>query len=108
MVLSSPNGTTNAIGARDATGAVNAYFSGHTLPGLAGTRIAPLVRVDVEGSPTNDGGPNDQYQVRMYGNNNGTWIDKILNDKGYANEAGVQAILNSIGTKTFEDLLKHK
>ena len=108
MVLSSPNGTTNAIGARDATGAVNAYFSGYTLPGLANTRIAPLVRVDVEGSPTNDGGPNDQYQVRMYGNNNGTWIDKILNDKGYANEAGVQAILNGIGTKTFEDLLKRK
>lgn len=106
MVLSSPGHTTNATGTKDATGAVNAYYSGFNVPLLAETPLASLVRLDVEGAEDNDGGPNDRYQLRMYVNDNGIWKDKILNTKGFVNESGVQDIMRNIGTRTVEDILK--
>ena len=106
-VLSSPNFTTNAAGlVADSAGAVNAYFSGYDIPGLSKTAVAPLVRLDVEGSVNNTGGNNDKYQVRMYVNDNGVWKNSILNQKGYVTEDGIQAIIANIGTHTVDDLLK--
>lgn len=109
-VLASPNHTTNVTGSTggDPAAAVNAYFSGHDVPGLKGTAIAPLVRLDVEGSPNNDGGASDKYQVRMYVNDQGIWKTAILNQSGYVTEDGVQAILQNIGTNTVSDILKSK
>lgn len=106
-VLASPNHTTNVTGSTgDPSAAVNAYFTGHDISGLRGTAIAPLVRLDVEGSPNNDGGAADKYQVRMYVNDKGIWKTSILNQAGYVTEDGVQAILQNIGTHTVNDVLK--
>lgn len=106
-ILSSPNHTTNISGGGDdASAAVNAYLSGYDVPGLASTKLANIVRLDVEGSPFNDGSDNDKYSVRMYVNDNGHWKTDILNQKGYVNDAGVMSILNNIGSGTVSDFLK--
>jgi hypothetical protein len=106
--LSSPNHTTNVLGTRgDASGAVNAYYSGYDIPGIKDSQIAPMVRLDVEGNPKNDGGPGDRYQVRMYAYDGQIWKTAVLNQKGYVTEDGVQAILNNIGSNTVSDVLKY-
>jgi hypothetical protein len=104
-VMSSPNRTTNLSGKEDP---VNAYITGHTIGGLAGTPLAGKTRLDVIGSPNNTGGPNDKYDVLMYFNNNGVWEKAILNQKGYVTEDGVLGILNNIGPATVQSLLKQK
>ena len=104
-VMSSPNRTTNLSGKEDA---VNAYMTGHSIGGLAGTPLAGKTRLDVIGSPNNTGGPNDKYDVLMYFNNNGVWEKAILNQKGYVTEDGVLGILNNIGPATVQSLLKQK
>lgn len=105
-VLASPNKTTNLIGGTDASAAVNAYLSGYDLPNLSSTGLAPIVRVDVEGSPFNDGSANDKFQVRMYVNDNGHWKTDIITQQGYVTDAGVRDVLNNIGPNTVSDLLK--
>lgn len=106
-VRASRNHTTNVTGSTgDPSAAVNAYFTGHDIPGIKGTAIAPLVRLDVEGSPRNTGEAGDKYQVRMYVNDKGIWKTAILNQGGYVTEDGVQAILQNIGTHTVSDVLK--
>lgn len=106
-VLSSPNHTTNLKGGgNDASAAVNAYLSGYDVPNLASTRLAQMVRMDVEGSPFNDGSNNDKYSVRMYVNDNGHWKTDVLTQEGYVSEAGIISILNNIGPKTISDFLK--
>lgn len=106
-VRASPNHTTNVTGSTtDPSAAVNAYFSGYDIPGIKGTAIAPLVRMDVEGSPRNTGAAGDKYQVKMYVNDRGVWKSAILNQAGYVTEDGVQAILQNIGTHTISDVLK--
>jgi hypothetical protein len=104
-VLGSPNKTTNLNGVKDASAAVNAYLSGESLPQLKGTSISPLVRLDVDGSPFNDGSANDRYVVRMYVNNNGEWLTQTLTPD-YVNDATMQGIINGIGTTTVEEILK--
>jgi hypothetical protein len=106
--LSSPNNTTNVVGTRgDASGAVNAYFSGYDIPGLRDdVNVAPSVRLDIEGNPRNDGGANDTYSVRMYAYDGQIWKTSILNQKGYATIDGVEAILQNIGTHTVNNVLK--
>lgn len=103
-VLGSANLTTNITGGADP---VNAYMSGYNIPGLAQTVLAPKVRLDVEGSYTNDGSASDKFQVRMYVNDNGVWKNTILNQKGYVTESGLQAIFDNIGTATVEDVIKY-
>jgi hypothetical protein len=106
-VLSSPNHTTNLKGGgTDASAAVNAYLSGYDVPSLANTKLAQMVRMDVEGSPFNDGSNNDKYSVRMYVNDNGHWKTDILTQEGYVSEAGIISILNNVGPKTISDFLK--
>jgi len=105
-VLASPNKTTNLVGGTDASAAVNAYLSGYDLPSLSSTGLAPMVRVDVEGSPFNDGSANDKFQVRMYVNDNGHWKTDIITQQGYVTDAGVRDVLNNIGPNTVSDLLK--
>lgn len=102
-VLASPNKTTNLTGTADP---VNAYLSGFNLPGIMRTPLAPKVRVDVEGSANNNGGPNDKFQVRLYYNTNNGWKDVILNNQGYIGEDAVQTILDNIGPATIESMLK--
>jgi hypothetical protein len=105
-VMSSPNHTTNLAGGNDESAAVNAYFTGYNIPGLAKTAIAPKVRLDVEGNPFNNGGPSDKYSVRMYVYDGNTWKTDILNQQGFLTEDGVLGVINNIGTNTVEDLLK--
>jgi len=105
-VMSSPNHTTNLAGGTDETAAVNAYFTGYNIPGLSKTAIAPKVRLDVEGNPFNDGGPNDKYSVRMYVYDGNIWKTDILNQQGFLTLDGVTGVINNIGTNTVEDLLK--
>jgi hypothetical protein len=105
-VMSSPNHTTNLAGGNDESAAVNAYFTGYNIPGLAKTAIAPKVRLDVEGNPFNNGGPSDKYSVRMYVYDGNTWKTDILNQQGFLTEDGVIGVINNIGTNTVEDLLK--
>jgi hypothetical protein len=106
-VMSSPNHTTNLKGGgNDASAAVNAYLSGYDVPNLASTKLAQMVRMDVEGSPFNDGSNNDRYSVRMYVNDNGHWKTDIITQEGYVTEAGIISILNNVGPKTISDFLK--
>jgi hypothetical protein len=105
-VLASPNHTTNLKGGADGSNAINAYMSGHDIPGLANTAIAPLVRLDVEGSPNNDGGDHDKFVVRMYAYDGNVWKTTTLNQQRYVTEDGITAIINNIGTHTYDDVLK--
>lgn len=105
-VLASPNHTTNLKGGDDGSNAINAYMSGHDIPGLANTAIAPLVRLDVEGSPYNDGGANDKFVVRMYAYDGNVWKTTTLNQQRYVTEDGIKAIIDNIGTHTVDDVLK--
>ena len=106
-VLSSPNHTTNLKGGgNDASAAVNAYLIGYDVPNLASTKLAHMVRLDVEGSPFNDGSNEDKYSVRMYVNDNGHWKTDILTQQGYITEAGIISVLGNIGPKTISDFLK--
>lgn len=103
-ILGSPNKTTNISGNKG--DGVNAYITGYSLPGIANTALAPIVRVDVEGSPFNIGDNKDKYVVRMYVNDNGIWKSDVITQNGYINESEMQTVLQSIGTKTVDDLLK--
>jgi len=106
IVSFSPNKTTNLIGGADP---YNARIKGFDplLPMINNTKIAPKVRVDIEGSDDNDGGPNDKFQIRLYYNSSKGWIDDIVNQQGYVNEAGLQTILNNIGPATIDNLLRN-
>jgi len=107
LIRSSDSHTTNVLGTRgSAAGAVNAYYSGYKIPALKNTALAPLVRLDIEGDSSNNGGDSDGYQVRMYVNDKGVWKTAILNQQGFVTEDGVQAIIQNIGTNTVSDVLK--
>jgi len=107
MINSSPNHTTNVQGLSGEPGAaVSAKYTGYYLPGLRSTKLAPLVRYDIEGSPSNNGSATDGYQVRMYVNQGGIWKSKVLNQAGWATPDGVMAIINNIGPTTVSDVLK--
>lgn len=106
-VLASPNKTTNLSGVTDGSGAVNAYITGESLPQLAGTPLANLVRVDVDGSPFNDGSNRDKFIVRMYVNDNGVWKPRVLTPD-YINEATLDYYLKNIGSATVNDVLQGK
>lgn len=106
-VLASPNKTTNLSGVTDGSAAINAYLTGESLPQLAGTPLANLVRVDVDGSPFNDGSNNDKFIVRMYVNDNGVWKTRTLNSE-YINEATLDYYLKNIGSATVNDVLQGK
>lgn len=104
-VNSSPNKTTNQ---KDGINASTAGIKGFSplLPGINNTRLAPNVRVDVEGSSNNIGDENDKFQIRMYYNDGNGWQDEVLNQGGYVNEVGLQSLLYSIGPKTIDTLFK--
>lgn len=100
VIQSSPEKTTNAMSKRGDP--LNARFTGEMLPLFSGTGLAQLVRFDIEGAKTNDGGPNDGYQIRMYVNDNGVWKSDIVNQQGFATFGGVQEVLRNIGLNEYE------
>ena len=104
-VQSSKNKTTNEEDIIEASTAGITGFS-PLLPNINNTKIAPKVRVDVEGSQNNNGGPSDRFQVRLYYKTNEGWQNKVLNSGGYVNEAGLQELLFAIGPKTIDTLFK--
>lgn len=110
MIMGSTTKTTNAMGAVDGgpSGAVNAAFTGDQLPLLTGSKYASLVRFDIEGASDNDGGDDDLYQIRMYVNDNGVWKDDVVNKEGYAKLDGIFQIMQSIGTKKYEEIKASK
>jgi hypothetical protein len=109
QIASSPNGTTNAQGLTNQPGAaVSAKFTGYNLPGLMKTKLAPLVRYDIEGSQSNNGSATDGFQVRIYVNQNGIWKSQVLNQAGWATPDGVLEIINNIGPATVSDVLSKK
>jgi hypothetical protein len=106
-IVASPNKTTNLTGAiNNPAAAVNAYFTGNDIPGIRGTALSPLVRLDVEGARNNNGGRNDRFQVRMYAYTNDGWVSSVLNQQGFINEDGLREIISNIGTSTYVDVLK--
>jgi hypothetical protein len=109
-IMSATNHTTNTANIRDkASGAVSAYFSGYNLPGLANTKLAGRVRMDIEGSSQNDGGVADKFQIRLYAlGDDGIWKSQVLNQAGWKNESEILSMMNQIGTTTVEDVLKRK
>jgi hypothetical protein len=99
--------TTNAAGVRgNPAGAVSSMFSGYDLPQFRKTALAPLIRYDIEGRIANDGSKDDKYQIQMYVNKNGLWKPAILNQAGYVSLDDVELILNNVGTKTINEILK--
>ena len=82
-------------------------MSGYDIDGIANTPLAPLVRLDVRGASSNDGGDGDLFEVKMYVNDNGVWKSSILNKKGYVNEDGLDQIMKNIGSATVADVLKY-
>jgi hypothetical protein len=102
-VIASPNKTTNLAGNMDP---VNARMTGFSLPGLSGSGLEEKVRYDVIGSPFNNGGDNDKFQVVMYFNSSKGWITKVVNESEYATEQGVSNIINNISPYTINTMLK--
>lgn len=102
-IMMSGNKTSNLTGAIDP---VNAFLTGDAIPSLSGTALAPNVRMDVEGSSSNDGGDNDKFQLRLYVFDNGVWRNDVVNQKGYTNEAGIQQLISNIGTRTIDAILQ--
>ena len=99
--------TTNAAGVRgNPAGAVGSMFSGYDLPQFRKTALAPLIRYDIEGRISNDGSKDDKYQIQMYVNKNGLWKPAILNQAGYVSLDNIELILNNVGTKTINEILK--
>jgi hypothetical protein len=101
--MASPNMTTNLAGTMDP---VNARMTGFSLPGLAGSGLEEKVRYDVIGSPFNNGGDNDKFQVVMYFNSSKGWVTKVVNESEYATEQGVSNIINNISPYTINTMLK--
>jgi hypothetical protein len=110
MIMGSATKTTNAMGSVDGSpnGAINAAFTGNQLPLLQGSPYANLVRFDIEGATDNNGDDDDQYQLRMYVNDNGTWKSDIVNTQGFARLDGVLDIMQNIGTKKYEEIKAKK
>ena len=102
-VIASPNMTTNLAGTMDP---VNARMTGFSLPGLSGSGLEEKVRYDVIGSPFNNGGDNDKFQVVMYFNSSKGWVTKVVNESEYATEQGVSNIINNISPYTINTMLK--
>lgn len=108
-VMGSPEHTTNVLGRRDESGAVSAYMTGHSVPNLANSGLAHLVRFDIEGDPDNVGDDDDGYAIRMYVNENGIWKTDIITQNGFVTGSAVLDIINNkIGPATIADFLsKH-
>jgi hypothetical protein len=108
-VNSSPYHTTNVQGLTDDPGAaVSARYTGNNLRGLKNTKLASIVRYDIEGSSSNNGSNTDGFQVRLYVNDKGVWKSAVLNQAGWATPDGVLAMLQNIGPATINDVLSKK
>jgi len=109
----SPGFTTNSANVRvdgnnDPSAAVNAYFSGYMLNNLKDSKYAPIVRMDVQGDPTNSGDSStDGYDVILYVKDPKTnhWKSGVINKGGYIRESGVATILQNINPRAIEDAI---
>lgn len=103
-ILISPNRTTNITDNQTGT---NAFLTGEYSPYLAkNPYMASIVRYDVEGSPDNIGDDSvDGYSLRMYVNNNGTWVSGLLNTD-YKSLAQIQEMIKQVGPGTVNQFLK--
>ena len=109
-IESSSNRTTNLFTGQGTASAVTSMFSGYDLPQLAGSNIAPRVRFDIEGDPSNDGSGDDGYTLKMYVQPYGSsrWIDGYLN-QNYVPLSGIQETISAIGDTTIDSfLIKNK
>ena len=93
--------TTNLQGVVSPEGAVTAMFSGYDIPGVAklidsdGNPIAQKVRMDIQGSPRNNGSETDTYKLILYYNlENGSWSMKETPRS--TTLSGIQGQINSI------------
>ena len=105
MIMASPSKTTNINKRGDA---VNAQFTGYTIPLLSGTNIAKNVRYDVEGASSNKGGKTDSYQIRLYvfDDKSKIWHDTVINQQGYIGEESIEDAINGIGMDAVNYTLK--
>lgn len=105
-VQANPNKTTNKANRQEGS---TARYTGYSplLPGFNNTKIAPRVRMDIEGSPDNTGNADtDVFQARLYYYNGKQWKDEVLNSGGYVNTSNLQILLSQTGQKTIETLFK--
>jgi hypothetical protein len=105
-VQSSKSKTTNKANLKQGSTARYTGFNS-LLPGINNTKIAPKVRLDIEGSPDNTGNAStDMFQARLYYHTGKNFEDKVLNTGGYLNASQLQLLLNQTGPKTIETLFK--
>ena len=105
-VQSSPNKTTNKANVKEAS---TARYRGYSplLPGFNNTKLAPKIRLDIEGSPENTGkAETDMFQARLYYHNGKNWQHEVLNQGGYLDASNLQILLSQTGQKTIETLFK--
>ena len=105
-IESSGNHTTNLFHGQGSAGAVTSMFSGYDLPQLRDSPIAPRVRYDIEGDPSNDGSGDDGYTIKMYVQPHGSsrWIEGYLNQY-YVPLSGIQGTIDGIGDITINSFL---
>lgn len=105
-VQSSESKTTNKANTKEGSTARYTGFNS-LLPGINNTKIAPKVRLDIEGSLDNIGkAETDMFQARLYYYNGKNFEHKVLNTGGYLNASQLQLLLNQTGPKTIETLFK--
>lgn len=105
-VQSSENKTTNKAGKQQGS---TARYTGYSplLPGFNNTKIASRVRMDIEGSPDNNGDADtDVFQAVLYYYDGKEWKNEVLNSGGYVDAANLQILLSQTGQKTIETLFK--
>ena len=106
-ILGSPSHTTNIIGGQDGSTATNSKLTGYNAPHLSNTILAPLVRFDVEGNPSNSGNTDtDKYILRMYVNDNGVWKTDYVGSK-FVSLGDVQTQVNSVTPSVISSFLKN-
>jgi hypothetical protein len=105
-INSSVDHSTNLFHGVGEGGAVSTMFSGYDLPQLRDSSIASRVRYDVEGDPSNDGGADDGYTLKMYVQPKGSnvWISGYLN-QNFVPLSGIQGTINLIGNETIDSFL---
>jgi hypothetical protein len=105
-VQSSKYKTTNKANVKEGSTARYTGFN-KLLPGINNTKIAPKVRMDIEGSPDNIGNADtDVFQARLYYYDGRAWKNEVLNSGGYVDAANLQILLSQTGQKTIETLFK--
>lgn len=104
LILSSPIHSTNLKQNNSADAGVSAYFNGNQIPGIANESWSHKVRMDIIGSPYNNGSDNDRFYLQLYYvDDGGHWItDKT---RRYTSMSGIQTMINMVQPSTIKTMI---